>query len=116
MWTSLAEVEVTIKAISLYEIQFYFMVLLVSCTAGICRVLRDNEYQSVSNLVGIGLCSGFLGFACVGFMSGANGAVVGYEFRYLAVAALVGLLGREQDQLIKYLVKKLFIAIGATKK
>lgn len=99
-------------AVEAAEAQFYAAVYFAAACAGVCRTVRDNDYQSVSNLLGLGACSGFLGFVCVSLLSGGNGSADGFEFYYWGVAALVGLLGKEQDKLIRWLVKQLFAKFG----
>lgn len=103
-----------VTAVEASEVQFYAAVYFAAACAGVCRTIRDNEYQSASNLIGLGACSGFLGFVCVSLLSGGNGSAVGYEFYYWGVAALIGLLGKEQDKLVRWLVKQLFEKFGIT--
>jgi hypothetical protein len=102
--------------LSVAEIQFYAAILVVSALAGAFRSFRDSDYKSIGSFLGLCGCSGFLGFACVALLCGVNGAASGRELYYLGIASVVGLLGKEQDQLIRFLVKSAFAKIGISEK
>jgi len=101
-----------VVGISTQEVIFYLATFVTGAAAGAVRVARDREYQSLSNFIGVTGSSVLLAFAVVALWVGRNGATVGSEFRLLAVAVAVGLLGKEQDKLLRWGLAKAAKALG----
>lgn len=102
--------------LTLAEIQFYCAVLVAASLAGAFRSIRDSDYHSIGNFCGLCGCSGLIGFSCVSFLCGSNGGAIGRELYYLGIAACVGLLGKEGDQLIRFIVKTSLTKLGVPEK
>lgn len=96
----------------LTEWQFWSLCWALSAAAGVARALRDSDYDDLVSLVSVGLFSGLFGFAMVAIWVGSRGGHIGNEFRYLGLATLLGLLGKEQDKLVRYVINKTFSKIG----
>lgn len=93
----------TIKA---SEAVFYMLSWVVASMAGISRQLSLVDIITCRNIVAVGVNSGFLGFAVVAFLVRASGGFVGTEFYYLGVSAVVGLAGKEQEQILSMIWRK----------
>ena len=94
------------------EIMFYLTVVNLAALTSLCRVFKDSKYDSFSSLFGLCGCSGLLAFALIAFFFGDNGGYVGVEFRCYALATIIGFMGKEQDQLLKFLFKKIAGMLG----
>ncbi len=88
------------------EAVFYLLAWGVAALAGLSRQLSVSEHITCKHLLAITANSGFLGFAVVAFLCRSSGGVAGFEFYNLAIAAIVGLAGKEQEQIVSMLWKK----------
>jgi hypothetical protein len=95
--------ETTIKS---SEAIFYLLAWVVAAMAGISRQLSLVDVVTCRNIFAVGLNSGFLGFAVVAFSIRVAGGFVGTEFYYLGIAALIGLAGKEQEQIVSLVWSK----------
>lgn len=91
---------------------FWAGVWIIAGAAGAIRALRDSDYRDLCSLACVGMFSGMAGFAIIGLMAGTVDGYVGRELRYLGLAALIGLMGKEQDRLIRYVVAKTLKGLG----
>ena len=96
----------------LTEWQFWSLCWGLSASAGVARALRDSDYDDLLSLASVGLFSGLFGFAMVSLWVGSRGGHIGNEFRYLGLATLLGLLGKEQDRLVRYVINKTLTKVG----
>lgn len=96
----------------LEEWQFWGLVWGIAASAGVARALRDSDYDDCLSLVSVGLFSGLLGFGVVAIWVGSAGGHVGSEPRYLGLAALLGLAGKEQDRLVRFIIAQTFDRLG----
>jgi hypothetical protein len=107
--------EQTVQFISTDEGMLLATVFLLASFAGVSRAVRDDDYSRASQLASIAFFSGFVGVSTVsilrhiaGLDSTANGLCIG-------IACLIGLLGKEQDRLIRGLFQWLLKRIGIDK-
>lgn len=85
---------------------FWAAVWFIAGAAGTIRALRDSDYRDLCSLASVGLFSGMAGFGIIAVLAGSIDGHNGRELRYLGLAALIGLMGKEQDRLIRYAVAK----------
>jgi len=85
------------------ESLLYCAVWALASFSAFLRCVRDDDYRNLAGLASIAGLSGFLAVAIVAILrhslsmdAGSNGLCIG-------LACLVGLLGREQDKLIRLL-------------
>lgn len=103
-------------AIQHQEAVYYGIVFLVSALAGTSRCIRDGQYRSLFNLCAVAGVSGFLGFAVVAVSADRSSSPDFNGLFYLGVAAIIGLAGKEQTQLINLIwtgvLKRIFPELG----
>ena len=87
------------------EVQYYIVMWLLAFTAGIFRTLRDRDYQSLWDCVCAGGVGGFYAFAVVSICSYRGPAVSDSGWGYLGLAVAIGVMGKEQDQLMRALFR-----------
>lgn len=104
--------EIQAAGVTLYEIGFYAAVIISAALGGMARTFRDNSYQHLWGLVGICMSSGCLAFGFTAYFVGGNGGASGRELYYVGLAALIGLMGKEQDQVLKWAYRKIAINLG----
>jgi hypothetical protein len=97
------EMEAIETSIKSSEAIFYILTWFISAMAGISRQLSLVDRITCRNVFAVGVNSGFLGFAVVAFSIRVGGGYVGTEFYYLGIAAVVGLAGKEQEQIVSIL-------------
>jgi hypothetical protein len=98
------QIETTIRS---SEAIFYSLAWFIAALAGISRQLSLVDRVTCRNVFAVGVNSGFLGFAVVAFSIRMGGGYVGTEFYYLGIAAVVGLAGKEQEQIVSILWTKI---------
>lgn len=91
---------------SIKEICFYALCWAIAFVCAFARTVRDNELRSVSYGLSFGATSGFLAFGAVCFLVDRSTDSGNHTWFYLGVAALIGLLAKEQDKLARLLVSK----------
>lgn len=94
------------------ELSFFAAVFAIAFVAGVSRAIRDDDYGTFGQCFCLGICSGSLGFCCVALALGPGHVPVGFDWFYLGLSALVGLVGKEQDRLIRFLLSRIFKAVG----
>jgi hypothetical protein len=94
------------------ESLFYLVVWAIGFSSATVRVVRDHATNGIFDCLSIGMSGGFFAFGIVGIILRYDPPSDGNRFFYLAVAALVGLLGKEQDSYLRSLLKKVFKAVG----
>ena len=94
------------------QVAYFALVFVVASAAGISRTLRNGNYRSWSNCFSVGICSGFLGFAIVALAIDHVPIAIGARpVFYLGVSALIGLSGKEHDQIISMFLKRFFRSV-----
>jgi hypothetical protein len=95
-----------------WELAFWVGVWGLAGFSGTVRAAHDGRYSDLGSLVSVGLFSGMVGFGTVAFWVGGLGGHVGHELRYLGLATLIGLAGKEQERLVSYVVCTTFDKLG----
>lgn len=90
------------------EAVFYLLAWGLAALAGLSRQLSLSECVTCRHLLAVAANSGFLGFAVVAVLVRNSSGIGGFEFYHLAISAIVGLAGKEQEQIVSMLWKKLF--------
>ena len=87
------------------EVQYYATMWLLAFSAGVFRTLRDRDYQSLWDCVCAGGVGGFYAFAVVSICSYRGPSVGDFGWGYLGMAVAIGVMGKEQDQLMRALFR-----------
>lgn len=82
------------------QILYFVFVWSVSAAAGVCRCVHNGDYRSLSHGASVAGVSGFLGFAVVALLCDDYSRDDFNPVYYLGIAAIVGLAGKEQTELI----------------
>jgi hypothetical protein len=90
-----------------HEIFFYFGVWVVSFAASMCRGLRDNLSDNIWQYVSGGATSGFTSFGIIAVWSHYSDSSGSYAF-WIGAAALLGIIGKEQDTILRWILRKVF--------
>ena len=91
---------------------FYGAIFCVGAASGLFRAGRDHDYRNLWHLCNIGLVSGAFAFAILGTCYRWVGSPGNDEFFFLAMASLLGLIGKEQDRILRGVVRFAFDKIG----
>ena len=89
---------------------FYFLVWLVAFLAAFFRALRDSDRDNIGRGVSLGCTSGMFAFGLVCFLVDADSSSATRGWYYLGLAALFGLLAKEQDGFAKAVISRAFLA------
>jgi hypothetical protein len=103
----------TVLPFEVEEAAYYTCVWVIAAMAGISRASGDHRINGICSFFNIGTLSGFTGFAVVSLAIGGTDGHIGREFVYLGISALVGLAGKEQERLIRFMLKRI---LGGTDK
>lgn len=79
---------------TIYDAAFYGAAFFIAFIPGVLVAFLDRNFRGYSDVFAIGILSGVAGAAGVGAVCGAAGASWGAEPRYLAIAAVVGFMGK----------------------
>lgn len=91
---------------------FWPLAWAAATTSGILRAFIDRRYSSIADLVALGCYGGIIGVGLVAVLVGTAGGHTGNEPWFLGVALIIGSLGKEQDQLVRWIVHRIFNTIG----
>lgn len=97
------------------EFWFYFSVTVAGAMGGLCRTLRDPDYKSLRNLLGIVGSSGLLALGVVSYLNDSSSHEFVFQVKYIGLAGLLGLLGKEPDYIIKLVIRN-FLNAAESKK
>ena len=89
------------------DVTYYVVMWVVTFLAGALRTIRDNEHQRLWDVVPVGAVGGFWGFAVVTICSYYGPSIDSFGWPYLGISAAVGLLGKEQERLLKTAFNKI---------
>lgn len=88
----------------------YAILWLIGAAASLARSLNDPNYRSSWRVFGAITCGGFLALVAVGLLvenrtgSSSASSNIGYS---LGLASLFGLLGKDCDQVLRWITNKL---------
>lgn len=105
----------TVQFISTDDGMLFAAVFLLASMAGVSRAVRDNDYSRASQLASIAFFSGFVGVSTVSIFRHIAGMDSAANSLCLGIACFVGLLGKEQDKLIRGMLQWLLKRIGFDK-
>ena len=86
------------------DIIYYSVMWALTFLAGVSRTLRDRDYERPGDVFSVGAVGGFWGFCVVGICSYFGPSIVDFGYGYLAISAFIGLLGKEQERLMRRLM------------
>lgn len=107
--------ENTVQFITTDEGMLLAAVFILASMAGVSRAVRDNDYLRASQLASIAFFSGFVGVSTVSIFRHIAGMDSTSNGLCLGVACFVGLLGKEQDKLIRGMLQWLLKRLGIDK-
>lgn len=90
-----------VPATSIESIGFYAAVFAVGALSTLGRAIRDGDFVDWRHLSGACFTAGFLSCGIVSFLVARGGDANDGHWFYLGVAALIGVLGKEQDKLAR---------------
>jgi len=88
------------------EIWFYASVYAIAFSSTVARTVRNPDGLDWRNTISLGLTSGFLAFGTVCFLVDSAPDSAFSAWRCRGIAALLGLLAKEQDQIAKWVFNK----------
>lgn len=92
------------------SISFYVAVFAVASLATLARAASQGGSINWRNVVGKSFSSGFIAFGIVAFLVSSSGVDndghTHSHWYFLGVSALVGLLAKEQDAIVKTVISK----------
>lgn len=83
---------------------YYVAAWAISFLAAFFRAIRDGDYRSYCHGLSLGATSGFFSFGVVAVLRDYSPGDGGGHWYYLGIAALIGLLAKEQDKIAKTLL------------
>ena len=87
------------------EIMYYAVLWGITFVAGVVRTIRDHDYESSWDVLAVGAVGGFWGFVVVGVCTHFGPSISDFGWAYLAVSAGIGLVGKEQERLMRRLLR-----------
>lgn len=94
--------------ITFQEVIFFALVWAVSFLATIFRSIRDGDSHTLWHLFSFGCTAGFLSSGIIAVLVGRNpGNLAGTHWYWIGVSALIGLLGKEQDKVLRFFMSGL---------
>lgn len=97
------------------EAVFYLVAVGLGAFAGLGRVLRDNSYSGVGHLVGTTICAGLFSFGVCTCLVFFIPSVGGNRPAILGLATLLGLGGKELNDIVLKRILGKFGLIGDKK-
>jgi hypothetical protein len=87
------------------EVIFFAIIYAVTVAATIARGLRDSEYLNYRHAVNSSLSSGFFSLGVIAvWLYSDPGSITHNAWYWVGVAALLGMLGKEQDKFLRLIV------------
>jgi formate-dependent nitrite reductase membrane component NrfD len=105
----------TMQFITTDEGMLLAAVFLLASVAGVSRAMRDDDYAYAGQLASIALFSGFVGVGTVAVLRHVGGMDNTSNGLCLGIACIVGLMGKEQDKLIRGMFQWLLKRFGIDK-
>lgn len=95
---------------SLETIGFYAAVWAIAFVAAFSRTIRDDEFRSLGYGISLGATAGLFSFGAIALLVDGTADSGDRPFYYLGIAALIGLLAKEQDKWARTLLTRVFVA------
>ncbi len=93
------------QGITVQEVIFFALVWSIAFLATVFRSIRDGDSRSVWNCIAFGFTAGFLSSGIIAVLVGRNpNNIAGTHWYWLGVSALIGLLGKEQDKVLRFVL------------
>lgn len=92
--------------ITTHDIWFYASVYAIAFASTVARTIRNPDGLDWRNTLSLGFTSGFLAFGTVCFLVDSAPDSAFSAWRCRGIAALLGLLAKEQDQIAKWVFNK----------
>jgi uncharacterized ion transporter superfamily protein YfcC len=105
----------TVQFIATDEGMLLSAVFVLSSLAGVTRAMRDDDYAYAGQLASIACFSGFVGVGTVAVLRHVSGMDSTANGLCLGIACIVGLMGKEQDKLIRGMFQWLLKRFGIDK-
>jgi hypothetical protein len=97
-----------LNGITTQEIIFFAVVWAVAFMATVFRSIRDRDSHSFWHCLAFGFTAGFLASGIIAVLVGRTPAGVGVTpWYWIGVSALIGLLGKEQDKVLRFVLYSL---------
>ena len=100
----------------IYEAWFYVGTFFVAALAGFVSTFSDHRSLGFWNILAAGCIGGFVAVAVVGILIGSVGGISNGEPRYLGLAVLVGLTGKQSLKIAYFVMNKLAKQLGMEEK
>ncbi len=88
------------------SIAFYVAVFIVASLATLARSVSSSSDRDWRSIVGKSCTSGFIAFGTISFIVGGDDSHARTHWYFLGIAALIGLLAREQDKIARLVISK----------
>ena len=96
------------------ETLFFVVAWGIGFVSATVRGLRDDRDNGTGNFLSSGLAGGFFAFGTICILLRYDNVSNSDRWFYLGVAALVGLMGKEQDLYSRWIVETLLKKLGIT--
>ena len=90
------------------EVVFYALVWLAAFIGALARTIRDRAFRNIGHLFATGFTAGLFSFGVVAFLLDNHSGDSLNPWYYIAVSALIGLAGKEQDYYLRMMIQKIF--------
>lgn len=94
------------------EIIFHMSAWCIGFASGTARLLREDGRYNVRYVLAVGSCSAFFAAGVCAVLARYDSGSSGHAWFYLGVAALIGLLGKEQDLLLRIIIERVLKILG----
>lgn len=88
------------------SIAFYLAVFVIASLATFARSVAQDSGLNWRYIVAKSFSAGFIAFGAISFIVGGDADHVHTHWYFLGLAALIGLLAREQDKIARLLLAK----------
>lgn len=96
--------------ISSQEIMFLAAMGAIATVSGLSRAYRDSDYDSIGQLVALGITCGANGVAACGLLGYMFGDLAGREYLLLFSAITAGIIGKPLEKIMRRRFEKILHA------
>ena len=100
----------------IYDAWFYITAFFVAALAGFVSTFSDRRYVNFWDVLAVGCIGGFVAVASIGILVGSVGGLNSSEPRYLGLAVLVGLTGKQSLKIAYFALNKVAKQLGVEEK